>query len=269
MQFNPGSFQVMKHKHTKLRIINMKKNIHASHTAIRLRFILLCIVCVGTKGVAGPSDYPFAGRESIEWCDMWMSHANETNLPRVLLIGDSMTLNYYAGVEKNLEGKAYVARLTTSAFVSEPILLKEIKMVLDEYRFDVIHINNGMHGWGHSEMEYKKALPKFFQTIQRNAPKAKLLWATLTPLRESPKLPADNQTEATNERIAARNAIALEFVTAKGIPVDDLNGLTHWTPDYYRDNVHFNAQGTALEAAHVAAQIEPLLRHLELIGRGQ
>jgi len=29
--------------------------------------------------------------ESIEWCDIWISHANETNLPRVLLIGDSIT----------------------------------------------------------------------------------------------------------------------------------------------------------------------------------
>ena len=27
--------------------------------------------------------------ESIEWCDIWISHANETNLPRVLLIGHS------------------------------------------------------------------------------------------------------------------------------------------------------------------------------------
>jgi len=30
-------------------------------------------------------------RESIEWCDLWLTHANETNRPRVLLIGDSIT----------------------------------------------------------------------------------------------------------------------------------------------------------------------------------
>ena len=29
-------------------------------------------------------------REAIEWCDIWISHANKTNLPRVLLIGDSI-----------------------------------------------------------------------------------------------------------------------------------------------------------------------------------
>jgi len=38
---------------------------------------------VPTVGAAPPA------RESIEWCDIWISHANETNLPRVLLIGDS------------------------------------------------------------------------------------------------------------------------------------------------------------------------------------
>ena len=36
-------------------------------------------------------------------------------LPRVLLIGDSITRGYYPAVEKQLAGKACVARLTTSA----------------------------------------------------------------------------------------------------------------------------------------------------------
>src|SRR3954468_15140882 len=49
--------------------------------------------------------------ESIEWCDIWISHANETNLPRVLLIGDSIVRDYYSEVEKQLAGKAFVGRL--------------------------------------------------------------------------------------------------------------------------------------------------------------
>src|SRR6266404_3619851 len=78
-------------------------------------------------------------RESIEWCDIWISHANETNLPRVLLIGDSIAREYYPEVEKRLAGKAFVARLTTSRFVSDPVLSKEIELVLDQAKFDVIH----------------------------------------------------------------------------------------------------------------------------------
>jgi hypothetical protein len=208
---------------------------------------------------AKPAAYPPAARESIEWCDIWISHANETNLPRVLLIGDSITRAYYPDVEKNLEGKAYVGRLASSAFISDPALLKQIEMVLRQYKFDVIHFNNGMHGWQHSEKEYEQAFPKFLKTIRKYAPNAKLIWANTTTLKVSPKLPADNQTQATDERIAARNAIALKFIQPAGIDVDDLNSLTSGHPELHIDNIHFSEQGCALQAAQVAAHIEKQL----------
>ena len=63
-------------------------------------------------------------REAIEWCDIWISHANQTNLPRVLLIGDSITRDFYPEVEKRLAWKAFVGRLTTSRFMSEKLLLQ-------------------------------------------------------------------------------------------------------------------------------------------------
>jgi GDSL-like Lipase/Acylhydrolase family len=217
--------------------------------------------CLAAAGQAAPSGPPPFSRESIEWCDIWISHADETNLPRVLLIGDSISRDYYSGVEKRLAGKAYVARLSTSAFVSDPVLLEQIKMVLGEYHFNVIHFNNGMHGWQHSEKEYQRAFPEFLKTIRQCAPEAKLIWATTTPLKMSAKLPPNNQTLASDERIAARNAIALKFVQAEGIPVDDLNALVRGHPEYHRDNVHFNRQGIDLEATQAAAQIEPLLNH--------
>jgi hypothetical protein len=220
---------------------------------------IVFIVCSILSAEAKPADYSPSSKESIEWCDIWISHANETNLPRVLLIGDSISRDYYPSVEKRLEGKAYVGRLSTSAFISDPILLKEIKMVLTEYKFDVIHFNNGMHGWQHSEKEYEKAFPKFLKTIQKYAPNAKLIWANTTPLKASPNLPPGNDTQATDERIAARNAIALKFVQAAGIPVDDLNSLVRGHPEFHSDNVHFNSHGVDLEAVQVTAEIEKQL----------
>ena len=210
-------------------------------------------------GRAADSQYSSASFESIEWCDLWISHANETNLPRVLLIGDSITRAYYPEVEKNLAGKVYVGRLASSAFISDPILLKEIAMVLDQYKFDVIHFNNGMHGWQHSEAEYEKAFPKFLKVIQAHAPHAKLIWANTTPLKVSPNAPAGNQTVATDERIAARNIIASKFVRAAGISIDDLNTPMRGHPEYHSDNIHFGGQGITIQAAQVAAAIEPLL----------
>jgi hypothetical protein len=217
------------------------------------------ITCLAPFAGAETPAYPPAAHESIEWCDIWISHANETNLPRVLLIGDSITRAYHPLVEKNMAGKAYVGRLASSAFISDPVLLKQIEMVLSQYKFDVIHFNNGMHGWQHGEKEYAQAFPKFLKTIREYAPDAKLIWADTTPLKVSPQLPPDNQTQATDERIAARNAIALKFVQAEGIPVDDLNTPMRGHPEYHIDNVHFNDQGIAIQAAQVAAEIEKQL----------
>jgi lysophospholipase L1-like esterase len=226
------------------------------------KLILPIVLALGITRLAGaqPANYPPSAKESIEWCDLWITHANETNLPRVLLIGDSITRAYYPEVEKRLEGKAYVGRLSSSAFISDPALIKQVEMVLGEYKFDVIHFNNGMHGWQHSEKEYAQALPKLLKTIQKCAPNAKLIWANTTPLKVSPTLPPDNQTQATDERIAARNAIALKLMQAKGIPVNDLNTPMRGHPELHSDNVHFNDQGVAIQAAQVAASVEKLLK---------
>jgi hypothetical protein len=97
------------------------------------------------QAFAGANGAPPA-REFIEWCDIWISHANETNLPRVLLLGDSIVRDYYPEVAKRLAGKAFVARLSTSRFVADPVLLREVKLVLEGTEFDVVVFNNGMHG---------------------------------------------------------------------------------------------------------------------------
>jgi lysophospholipase L1-like esterase len=176
----------------------------------------------------------------------------------VLLIGDSITRAYYPEVEKKLAGRAYVARLSSSAFISDPALLQQIEMVLGSTKFDVIHFNNGMHGWQHSEEEYGAAFPRFLKTIQRGAPAAKLIWANTTPLRISPTNAAPQQ--ATDARIAARNDIALKFVAAKKIPVDDQFSIALGHPEYHSDNVHFNGRGIALQAAQVADTIAQALK---------
>src|SRR6266436_2228453 len=198
-------------------------------------------------------------RESIEWCDIWISHANETNLPRVLLIGDSIARDYYPEVEKRLAGKAFVGRLATSRFVGDPVLLKEIESVLDGAKFDVVQFNNGLHGWQHSEEEYRKAFPKLIKTIRAHAPKASLIWATTTPLRDGKDVTYDTKAKYSDERIAARNALAAEVVAAQKIPTVDLNAAARGHPEYHSDNVHFNRQGIQIQAAQVSAEVEKIL----------
>ena len=69
-----------------------------------------CLALAGAIGsnVAIPAEPPHIAREAIEWCNIWIPDANETKLPRVLLIGDSITGGYGPEVEEALKGKASV-----------------------------------------------------------------------------------------------------------------------------------------------------------------
>jgi len=220
--------------------------------------LVLAAVLASNFAVAEPDAAPPA-REAIEWCDIWVSHANETNLPRVLLIGDSIVRDYYPEVEKRLAGKAFVARLATSRFVADPVLLKEVELVLNDAKFDVVLFNNGMHGWQHSEATYRKAFPKFIKTLRAQAPKARLLWASTTPLRDGKGVTSDTKAEYSDDRITARNNLAAELVAAQKIPTVDLNAAVRGHPEFHSDNVHFHGQGSQILAAQVSAAVEKLL----------
>ena len=95
-------------------------------------------------------------------------HANRS--ARVLLVGDSICNSYYDGVAKELGGKAFVARLATSASLGDPALLEQVKHLLKNYKFAVIHFNNGLHGYDYTDEEYQNDIPKLLKIIQKNAP---------------------------------------------------------------------------------------------------
>jgi lysophospholipase L1-like esterase len=192
-------------------------------------------------------------REDIEWTDVWMPDMNRHDLPRVLLIGDSITRAYYKGVEENLRGKAYCARIATSKAVGDPALIAELHAFLPEAKFDVIHFNIGMHGWSYSEEEYRKHLPDLLKEIRKDAPGARLIWASTTLVRK------DSSPGPTNARIRARNTLAQTYFAHKQISIDDLSTLMAAHQDLHSDDVHFNSQGAALQAKQVAFEIEKLL----------
>lgn len=190
-------------------------------------------------------------REQIEWCDIWVTNADRENLPRVLLIGDSITRGYFAGVETRLAGKANCARVTTSKSIGDPGLLPEVELLLDQYRFAVIHVNNGLHGWSYSEEEYAEAFGPFMRAIMSKSRGAKVIWTQTTPVVVN-----GSTSNERSERVAKRNAIAAAFATEHQLAVDDLYGLVVGHVDWYSpDGVHFNKQGIEAQAEQVAAGI--------------
>jgi lysophospholipase L1-like esterase len=189
---------------------------------------------------------------------MWVPGINQTDKPRILLIGDSITEAYSAVVEKELAGEAYVAKLTTSKSLGDPAYLDEVAMVLGNTRFAVIHFNNGMHGAAYSETEYEHDYPKLLKLLEARGQGAKLICATTTPKRVS------NQVENLDpftERIRVRNEVAKKAAHEKAIALDDLFALVENHPEFYsKDGTHFNDTGVQAEGTQVAAKIRSALK---------
>lgn len=218
-------------------------------------------------------------RESIEWARLWLpnvvrhrigkdiigqyglgrsweSHPHiHKSLPQVLLIGDSITEGYYKDVAEDLKGRAYVGYFASSLCVGDPMLPEEIRVILTNYKFDVIHFNNGMHGAGYSEKEYAKYFPQYLHTIISNSHGAKLIWATTTPERMGQDFA---RFTPFNKRIEARNKIADALCRKAGIPIDNLYAVLRHHPEYYSQRgggVHENTPGQKAEARSVANSI--------------
>lgn len=122
-------------------------------------------------------------------------------------------------------------------------------------KFDLVHFNNGLHGWEYTEDEYDAAFPDMIKAIRKNAPNAKLIWATTTPIRTGKYY---ERLEERVARIVTRNEIAQKHISkAKDIKTDDLFNLILDHPEYFigGDGVHPIDKGYQVLAEQVAKKI--------------
>jgi len=192
--------------------------------------------------------------EYIAWTwNVKPKHA-DPGLPNVLLQGDSLSRNYFPEVQRRLQGKANVYLVANSYSSGDPRLAKEIVLFAEaeHVRFQVVHFNNGMHGPDLSEAKYREGFGSYLNALRRIAPKAKLIWATTTPVKE------DLESGLTNARINERNMIARSFVG--NMPIDDQHALMEKHQDLYLDNIHFKPEGADLSGAQAAEMILAALR---------
>lgn len=194
--------------------------------------------------------------EEIEWTWEVRPADPDLKLPNVLLVGDSISRNYYPEVRLSLRNVANIYLLATSASIGDPRLSHQLAefAAMEKVHFRVVHFNNGLHGWGYSEDEYRQAFPVFLAAIRAMSPDASLVWASTTPVK------ADAIGGATNDRVSARNAVALAFVSEAHIAVDDQHALMLKHLDTYQDTVHFNDEGSQIQGRQAAEYIRVLLR---------
>jgi len=191
--------------------------------------------------------------EDIEWSQMWMVSVNNTDLPRVLIIGDSHVERYYPVVASKLQGKAYCSKFTTSRSMGDPALIEQLKTVFFSFKFDIICFNNGLHGVEYTDEEYSQYIPEVFKLFTGSNPGVKLLWVNTTARRIK-----DNVTayEEKNQGVINRNMAVENFTKSKGIPLIDFYSLSVSNPDYYEsDGIHFNKEGVEKEARCISEEI--------------
>ncbi|MBI4026707.1 MAG: SGNH/GDSL hydrolase family protein [Verrucomicrobia bacterium] len=199
---------------------------------------------------------------------------DDPRLPRVLLLGDSISISYTRPVRALLKGKANVHRPLESP--ASPANcgatrtgLANLHAWLGDKPWDVIHFNWGLHDLMYVNEQGKLAAPDGgkinvpIDQYERNLEElvgrlkvtgAKLIFATTTPVPEG----AAGRLEADAPRYNQR---ALAVMRRNQVRVNDLYSfaLPRLKELQRERNVHFHERGAQALAEPVAANILSLL----------
>jgi lysophospholipase L1-like esterase len=161
------------------------------------------------------------------WTSSQISAADKpaADLPRILIIGDSISIGYTPIVKKLLDGKAIVEHNKGNA-ADTKTGVANIEAWLGDGKWDVIHFNFGLHdikiGKDNEHQvpveQYEKNLRSIVGRLKKT--NAKLIWASTTPVPEGPLSPPRRV-----EDVPAYNAVAKKIMEENGIPIDDLYAL--------------------------------------------
>ena len=196
---------------------------------------------------------------------------DQPGLPRVLLIGDSISIGYTLPTRELLKGKVNLHRIPTNG---GPTVkgLQQIESWLGRKKWDVIHFNWGLHDLkymgpkgenlfpkekgGKVQVpieDYEKNLDSLVRRLKKT--NAKLIWRNTTPV------PPGSKGRHVGDSIKY-NAAAERVMIRHGIPTHDL-----FTPSRERmkeimlpANVHYTKVGSKALAESVAKVILQALK---------
>ena len=189
-------------------------------------------------------------------------------LPRVLLLGDSISMGYTLPTRARLAGKANVHRPAENCSDSGKGV-RTIDKWLGTGKWDVIHFNFGLHDVKYldeqgalvppeigkqvaSVADYEKNLRALVARLKQTG--AKLIFATTTPV------PAGSAGRVHLSELPY-NAAAVRVMKENGVAVDDLHSFVTARQEKIQlpKNVHFTKEGYEQLADTVVANISTLL----------
>lgn len=187
---------------------------------------------------------------------------DDPKLPRVLLVGDSISIGYTLPVRKLLAGEANVHRIPANGGPTTRGL-EELTGWLGTGHWDVIHFNWGLHDLKVSESgehvvpiaQYEANLAALVEKLQATG--ATLIWASTTPIPDGKLAPKRQPGDEV-----AFNAAARRVMDSHGVAIDDLYAFAQ--PQLKKlqrsSNVHFTRPGSAVLARPVAEAIRAALK---------
>jgi lysophospholipase L1-like esterase len=185
----------------------------------------------------------------------WDYVQDDPKLPRVLLIGDSISRGYTLATRAALAGVANVHRAPENCGPTANGL-KKLAVWLGAGRWDIIHFNFGIHDRKTPLADYEQRLAEIVTKLKTTG--ARLIWASTTPVAEG------GMKDATEADLVVRNAAAAAVMAKHGVAINDLHAamLPHLVQFQNPKDVHFGEPGYRFLGDRVAAAILQAVPHL-------
>jgi isoamyl acetate esterase len=189
-------------------------------------------------------------------------------MPRILIIGDSISIGYTPLVTADLAGKALIEHNPGNGADSANVLAH-----LDEWtagHWDLIHLNCGLHDLKRPKgtlqvintlEQYEANLRQIFRRLTSRPP-TKIIWVTTTPVVDERHPANKKDIDRSQSDVRAYNAVAARVLQNFPIPVTDLHALVlaHGPEQLIlNDGVHYGPTGYRLLADTVTANIRQVL----------
>jgi lysophospholipase L1-like esterase len=203
---------------------------------------------LGSFYLPGYKNEKSAGRETA-----WDYVKDDPNLPRVLIIGDSISRGYTLPVRHALKGKVNLHRAPANCGkLSYGIKSLDVWIGNTNKTWDVITFNFGIHDRKTPDTSYTNELKAIVAKLQATG--AKLIWVNTTPVPKG----AAEYVESNSERV---NKLAGDIMAGLNIPIVDLYTKVKDIPSEHKitNNCHFRDGGYEILGAEVAAKIMAVL----------
>lgn len=192
--------------------------------------------------------------ETYEWDNVWWEHANDTEMPRVLYIGDSISCGIRRIATAQTENKIYFDGFGTSKSLDNPWFKKSLVTFAEQQPGrKIVLFNNGLHGWHLSHdgqyKEYLEDMIRFLKEYFEGIPVAVVL---TTWIKDERNLPV----------VHKRNAAAMQVAEKLGVPVIDLYSASEEIKELTSDGIHFKEEGYQKLAAEIIRRVKEIVPEL-------